>query len=353
MRNKQSNSRNTTGMVFHIWSSIVDRTHSKLRSDAETAYSIVSRMEAAEKKADPSDEAWNFHRRAEIFYGKFHDLLQFEVLQPTVADVWKVRIPSILLRDLRAATYFGRKRWFIYNQYALTNDTRILLQPTAPGFIEHQWENWKVPPPWLNLLALWTPAWLQLQLGSPLSALQLLVDVADHLRTRELLPLDEKSATMTALLTSAESLLKWPAHYLTLQRQENDHPLNEVRSLETQLWEKQKIQRDYLTRYATNFSPTQKLAADLHRELVHQLLNLKSSQEISPLPSQPTQGNAKPWKVPNCPPVTLPPAPETPNPSENPSQNRKRSAQDALIVDMREQSKFWRLELSWFHKEGK
>lgn len=289
--------------------------------------------------ADP----WAFHAAAQRFYEKFYNLIQVEPKNDEIMDIWQVRIPGILLRDLRGATNFGRNRWFITNAYATTADTRVLLQPTTPGFIEHQWENWKRPQPWLNLLNQWIPQFLQQLVGTPLGALQLLVDVADHLRMREVLPLDEKSRTMTALLTSAESLLKWPAHYLTLQRQESEHPLNELRSLAEQTWNKTKIMQDYLVRYATNFSPTQRLVEELYKELVLQL----TSQEISLQSKPPTLGNAESSKRRFLSVVAQETVPETPQTPQNPKENRKRSAQEALLHDMREKSKLWRYDLCY------
>jgi len=273
---------------------------------------------------------WKVNNDAQTFYEKFYHLVKNEIQQPDIAHIWAVKQPTFMLRDLLGSTNFGRRRWFITNNHATTFDTRTLLRPTAPGFIERQWESWKHPQPWLNLLNLWTPVWLQTQVGSPLASLQLLVDVADHLRTRELLPLDEKSRTMTALLTSAESLLKWPAHYLTLMRRENEHPLNELRPQEEIEWAKMRLRMDYLTQFATNYSQTQNLAAAIHKELVLQLTML----EINPPLTPSTLKNEKLPKVANPAVVSLMPPPQTAHTAGKPIETRKRTATEALLKDM-------------------
>jgi len=287
-------------------------------------------METPPTAEKQRQSVWKYNYEAQKFYEQFYHLVKNEIQQPDVAHIWAVKQPTFILRDILGGTNFGRRRWFITNPHATTLATRHQLQPTTPGFIEQQWESWKHPQPWLNLLNLWTPAWLQTQLGSPLASLQLLVDVADHLRTRELLPLDEKSRTMTALLTSAESHLKWPAHYLTLMRRENEHPLNELRSQEEIEWAKMRLRMDYLTQFATSYSPTQSLAADIHKELVLQLTML----EINPPPTPLTQKNESHPKVANPAVVSLMPPPQTPHTVGKSIETKKRTATDALLKDM-------------------
>lgn len=224
---------------------------------------------------------WPTHYLAQKNYQDAVNLLNVEPTRPDLMYIWKVQVPDYSLRNLMGATYFARRRWFVTNPYAVTNATRERLRPIAPGYIEFEWEKWTEPQPWLNLLALWTPLWLEKLLGQPLASLQLLVDLADHVRTRELLPLDEKSRTTTVLLTSAESLLKWPIHYLTLLSRESDHPLKEIRPQAVVLWEQQKIRADYLTRCATNLLPTQKLVRELHAELQQQLTLLHWNKHVT------------------------------------------------------------------------
>jgi len=225
---------------------------------------------------------WSAHYSAIKYYEKSIFELSKTGEREDIAVIWKVQMPDYVLRSLMGATYFARRRWFVTNSYAITSDTRELLQPIAPGYIETEWEKWKEPQPWLSLLALWTPEWLLKQLGQPLSSLQLLVDLADHVRTRNLLPLDERSRTTTALLTSAESLLKWPTHYLTLLNREREHPLKEVRPQSELLWAQQKIRMEYLIRCATNSSETLNLAHALRNELLSQLTILYSEKYSTP-----------------------------------------------------------------------
>ena len=248
------------------------------------------------------DTYWASHYAALKNYQQSVTQLSQTGEREDIVMIWRVRVPDFSLRDVMGTSYFGRRRWFVTNINAPTEDTRDFLRTTTPGYIELEWETWKHPRPWLTLLSLWTPQWLEKQLGQPLASLQLLVDLADHVRTRRLLPLDEKSRTTTALLTSAESLLKWPTHYLTLLNHERGHPLNEVRSQAQLLWEQQKIRQDYLIRSVTNLSQTQKLVLELHAELQQQLtllhLNLQSTLTTEVIVNESQQRKRLRWTEP-------------------------------------------------------
>lgn len=267
-------------------------------------------------------------------------------------DVWKVQMPDFSLRDLRYNVYFGRNRWFVENTYATDASKRVLLRPTTPGFIEQQWETWNHQhQPWLTLLQMWTPQWLQTRFGNPLASLQLLVDVADHLRMRNLLPpLSEKSRTTTALLISAESLLKWPAHYLTRLHLESVHPLGELRPHSVLLWNQTKIRLEYLQRCATNFSLTQKLALELHKDLIQQLTRAQTEHETTEmmstmqiLPARGPTSNMTWFSAPE--PLVEPPPVQTPESTPK----RKRTPVEQLLKDMRIRCKEYRHEEPYFN----
>lgn len=273
-----------------------------------------------------------------------------------LVDIWQVKVPDYSLSNIFNNTYFGRNRWFITNSYAIDPLSRFALRSTAPGFIELQWQTWRYNlPPWQNLLKYWTPQWLETQFGSPLASLQLLVDVADHLRMYSLLPLDAKSSTTTALLVSAESLLKWPAHYLTRLRQESVHPLGELRPQSELLWKQTQIRLEYLQRYATSLSLTQRLANELHRDLIQQLARLQAesstealltTMEINPVRSWPPMTI---WQPPSL--LTLE---DTQHPTEPPPAKRRVTAIEQMIADMLIRSKEYRYEEPYFIvKKGK
>ncbi len=279
------------------------------------------------------ENQWKVHYEAIKFYEQAQLELKKTGEREDLVIIWKVQMPDFCLRNLLGATYFGRRRWFFDNPSALTPDTRQLLRSTTPGYIECEWETWKEPQPWLNLLALWTPQFLQKQLGQPLASLQLLVDLADHVRTRNLLPLDEKSRTTTALLTSAESLLKWPIHYLTLLNQERGHPLKEVRAQPELLWSQEKIRLEYLIRYATNSLQTSNLVHELRNELLSQLTLLHSTKYASLnllLSASESQQHKKPrWMSSEA----EAPKPSTAPPSADTAQ-RPKTAQEELLRKM-------------------
>jgi len=257
-----------------------------------------------------------------------------------IAVEWAVRLPRYNLSTRFGDSYFGRYRWFEYHNYPKPGQPSYQLRAITPAFIE-EWEKWSNPKKFLDLLSQWQVEWLIKQVGTPLGALQLVVDVADHLLKRELIRLEEKSPTVTALLTSAESHLKWPAHYLTLMRQERNHPLRELRNNAEQMWIEARVQRLYLQKCATTSYETQTTAKALHTELVH-LLSTKiakgeakqfQASDVLLLPKFPTstKSSQKASLEPN-------------NPLKDPTIKvtltiRKRTPEDAMLEEMAKPSK--------------
>lgn len=265
--------------------------------------------------------------------------------RPDITAEWAVRLPPYTLLNIFGTSYFGRYRWFDHNPYPTEKKPSKLLKSIAPGYIE-QWETWSSLKSFLDLLSLWQVEWLIKTVGTPLAALQLVVDVADHLLTRDHLRLEERSPIMTALLTSAESLLKWPAHYLTQMHQERNHPLRELRNHATEQWRQHQIQRAYLQKCAMTFSETRKTAQALHTELVHLLQNKIAKKEARQLQASDV--------------LLLQTSPTTTKSSQKVSSAnnplldptikvtltvRKRTAHDAVRDDMAKRSKLARHEL--------
>lgn len=260
--------------------------------------------------------------------------------RPDISVEWAVRLPRYNLTTRFGDSYFGRYRWYNTNPYPTPQKPAKYLKATTPAFIE-EWETWSNPKSFLDLLQQWQVEWLIKQVGTPLGALQLVVDVADHLLTREILRLEEKSPIVTALLTSAESLLKWPAHYLTLMHQERNHPLRELRNNAEEMWIESSVQRQYLQKCATTSYETQTTATALRTELVR-LLSTKiarnEAKQVQPsdvllLPTLPT--NTKSLQKDSY---------QLSNPPKDPTIKvtltiRKRTAEDALLEVMAKPSK--------------
>lgn len=250
----------------------------------------------------------NFENKLELIVSLSEKILAdgFSIIsnegdRPDITAEWAVRLPPYNLSDRFGTSYFQRHRWFGTNPFPTAQHPAKFLKPIAPAFIE-EWQNWSSPKNFLDLLSQWRVEWLIKVTGTPLAALQLVVDVADHLLTRELLRPDEKSPIMTVLLTSAESLLKWPAHFLTQMHQERNHPLHELRSNAKDQWAQQLIQRAYLQKCAMTCSETRKTAQALHTELVRLLSNKQAKNEsktfqasdLLHLPSFPTSTKSSP-----------------------------------------------------------
>lgn len=214
----------------------------------------------------------------ENFLADAYKIISNEGERHDIAINWKVVLPTYSLLSVSGDHYFQRYRWFTHNNFAFVGQPRDILKSIAPAYIE-EWETWKQPNQWLNLLNQWNPDWLIKTVGSSLGALQLVVDVVDHLLIREVVQLAEKSSIMIALLTSAESLLKWPAHFLTLMHRERNHPLDELKTFSQRSWEQQKIQRAYLQKCATTLSETHRTCKALHTEIVRIITNKISKSQ--------------------------------------------------------------------------
>lgn len=260
--------------------------------------------------------------------------------RPDIATEWAVRLPRYQLSTRFGDSIFGRYRWYGHNPHPTALKPAKYLKAITPAFIE-EWEKWSNLKSFLDLLHQWQVEWLIKQVGTPLGALQLVVDVADHLLIKEIIRPEERSPIAIALLTSAESHLKWPAHYLTLMHQERNHPLQELRSNAEQMWTESIVQRQYLQRCATTSYETQTTAIALRTELVR-LLSIKISKneakqvqasDVLSLPTYPTsmKSSQKESLQPN-------------NPLKDPTIKvtltiRKRTPEDAMLELMAKPSK--------------
>lgn len=182
--------------------------------------------------------------------------------------IWYVQLPRYDGLPFRR-TYFGRNRWFDYSAYSAEH---FSLKADAPLFVQ-KWETWKNPEPFLDLLKRVFPQPLANKLGSNLGALQFVVDVADQLLRRSLLPQDEKSATMIALLTSAASLLKWPMDFLATMKHLLKLRQESVKKQFYLEWDIQTTQRNCLMRCVITSSVTLEIAAKLRNEMILLLSN--------------------------------------------------------------------------------
>ncbi len=127
-----------------------------------------------------------------------------------VTTIFQVCLPPMSGHCLyKNRTLFGRKRWWELRG----NDTCYYLKPTAPATVQ-EWANHEDLPYFLQLLNTLQPGPLARKLGSNLAALQLVVDVIDHLICNKMLPLSALSSTIIAHLTSATLILNWPSEFL-------------------------------------------------------------------------------------------------------------------------------------------
>lgn len=218
-------------------------------------------------------------------------------------DAWRVRLPHldgsrywITLNDQLPEDHFGRFRW--YDQYPsrADPDKRAVLRPTAPADLQ-LWDTWTQPEQFRQLLSdQMQPSVLEKRLGSPLAALQLVVDVWDHLLIRDKLPLTVLSASTTALLSSAKSRLESPQHFFeaisAARRQASE---SESRRPEAEL-QRSLAQIAFLSRLSSSFSAMRNLAYPLHQVLMQELLALH--QRHLPLISR--------WKLNQTPQLTTP-----------------------------------------------
>jgi len=319
--------------------------HQNLSCMSARCYKLyTSSMESTTENNALKDVEATIAKSEEILQAGYN-IICSEGERPDITAEWAVRLPAYTLLNIFGTSYFGRYRWFDHNPYPTEKKPSKLLKSIAPAYIE-QWETWSNLKSFLDLLSLWQVEWLIKTVGTPLAALQLVVDVADHLLTREQLRHDEKSPIMTALLTSAESLLKWPAHYLTQMHQERNHPLRELRNHASEEWKKHQIQRTYLQKCATTYSETRKTAQALHTELVHLLQNKIAKTATK-------QFQASDVLLPQISPQSMKYSQKglsANSPLSEPMTKviltvRKRTPQDALREDMAKRSKLARHEL--------
>jgi hypothetical protein len=128
----------------------------------------IEALEKAEKLVDK----W-FAEAAKIF--------DFQPGHAALATLWEVELPYMNGQVFLRQCNFGSRRWYQSYPAASQELLRNFLLPTAPPIV-HAWEKWTRPLEFLNLLQTeFIPANLAKQLGSNLGALQLIVDVWDHL----------------------------------------------------------------------------------------------------------------------------------------------------------------------------
>lgn len=136
-----------------------------------------------------------------------------EASNPELQRMWSVKLPFIdgltYNYDFKhPATLFGRQRWWEHHPYGVDEYKRFRLLATAPPALQ-EWETWQDPEKFLELLKGMYPMVLTHKLGSTLAALQMVVDVWDHLQIRCKFPRMDRLPAMIALLSSATSLLRY------------------------------------------------------------------------------------------------------------------------------------------------
>lgn len=124
---------------------------------------------------------------------------EFQVLLPNIGGV----------QHAKNRTLFGRKRWWDQRGNAI----QYFIKPTAPLDVQ-LWENHEEIPFFHQLLTKMYPGPLVKRYGSNLAALQLVIDVIDHLMLHRKIPLSSLSSSIIAHLTSATLLLSWPCEFL-------------------------------------------------------------------------------------------------------------------------------------------
>jgi hypothetical protein len=192
------------------------------------------------------------------------------------------RIDKITPEDpyfVQSVTWFGRNRWYRYFPRATAIRFRIVA--TAPQQVD-DWELWLTSQPFLEYLTKLEPVETSKRMGSNLAALQLVVDVADHLQIRERLPPTALSPSTIALLSSATSLLKWPCDYVESMRRHRQLERESGHLPSLELARRQLFRRWSLTALRT-FSPTLKLAHELRSSLIlllQSLPNLRPSNAL-------------------------------------------------------------------------
>src|SRR3989304_6205748 len=124
-------------------------------------------------------------------------------------------------------TIFGRKRWWEQRG----NENQYFLKPTAPAAVQ-QWESQEDLRYFHRVLNHLYPGPLSKAVGSNLGALQLVVDVIDHLMLYRKIPLSALSSTIIAHLTSATLLLNWPSEFLeaamSIHQWQNENVMSEA-----------------------------------------------------------------------------------------------------------------------------
>jgi hypothetical protein len=181
----------------------------------------------------------------------------------------QVLLPNIGgVSHVKNRTLFGRKRWWEQRGNAI----QYYIKPTAPAHVQ-EWQNQEEPQFFHQLLKKMYPAPLVKRLGSNLAALQLVIDVIDHLMLYRVIPLSSLSSTIIAHLTSATLLLSWPCEFLesgmSIHKWRNesaDQALTEM--------PRQRMLLKYWERCVTSSSVSLELTCHLRTQMLFLLENL-------------------------------------------------------------------------------
>lgn len=182
--------------------------------------------------------------------------------------------------EMTHTSMFGRDRWYYEDRTAITPANRFRLLSSAPPLVR-AWDEWHEPSQFLTLLQeSMEPSELEKHLGSPIAALQRVVDVWDHLKIRDKFPPGlAHSPSIIAQLSSATDLLAFPSRY--------SHPVAEVNHRARELGhhrvnvelERNKLQMRYLSKVSTLFSEMRKLTPELRKSLIQLMLDLVAKNE--------------------------------------------------------------------------
>jgi hypothetical protein len=161
-----------------------------------------------------------------------HEIFSIEPQSIDQQWEWRVRFPDYCGTSHWYHSYFARNRWYETHHHVSDPLIRNRLQATAPSLVK-LWEVWQDPLDFINLLSSeFTPLSLAMKYGSNLAALQLLVDLWDHLQIRDKFTIQLPSPLRTASLYSATSLLSWPSHFAQemshLSLRQNEHGGNRL-----------------------------------------------------------------------------------------------------------------------------
>lgn len=230
--------------------------------------------------------------------GKAQEIFEIAPQNPDETKHWRVRFPDMLGNSWWYDAYFGRNRWYEFFPTAPDPYIRNRRLATAPEYV-FTWERWHQPEDFIHLLnSEFLPVQLATKLGSNLAALQLLVDMWDHLQTRDKLSIQLQSPLRTVSLSSATSLLNWPS----LFAQEMNHlsfrqsPKGFVASrISHEVARNITLTKNWLLALTT-FSPSLETACQI-RTLILQHLKAHQEQKIALIPRWEREKPSGPAKI--------------------------------------------------------